>query len=220
MSVKSYIKPILKGLIMLGTLGGIAYAFQFMGVKELLEPEWFDAHIHGKGMMGIMIYLGLSGAFIAVGMPRQLISFMAGYAFGPILGTLLGALGTTVGSAISLFYGRFIARSFVAKYTGKRMEKVENFIRRSPFNMALVIRFMPVGSNLLTNLAVGVSNISAGSFLAGSFLGFIPQTLVFALFGSGINVSSNMQLVLSVVLFVISSVIGVWMYRRYRDDVE
>ena len=217
---KKLIMPFLKGMIMLATFGSVAYAFQVLGVKQWLEPEWFDAHIHGKGAIGIFIYLAITSVYTALGMPRQLISFLGGYAFGPLLGTALASVGTATGCAIALFYARFIARSFVARYTGARMKKVEAFLQKSPFNMALVIRFMPVGSNLLTNLAAGLSNIPALPFIAGSFIGFIPQTLVFALFGSGVNVSSEAQLALSVVLFVLSSALGIWMYKRYKNDVE
>jgi uncharacterized membrane protein YdjX (TVP38/TMEM64 family) len=58
-------------------------------------------------------------------------------------------------------------------------------------------------------------------FFAGSGVGYLPQTLVFALAGSGVNFNPAFRLTLAGVLFVVSSLIGVWLYRRHRHlDVQ
>jgi uncharacterized membrane protein YdjX (TVP38/TMEM64 family) len=83
--------------------------------------------------------------------------------------------------------------------------------------MTLVIRLLPVGHNASTNLLAGVSGVRALPFLAGSLLGYVPQNLVFALAGSGVNIEPGARLTLAVLLFVVSSLIGVWLYRRHRQ---
>lgn len=82
--------------------------------------------------------------------------------------------------------------------------------------MTLLIRFLPVGSNLLTNLVAGVSAVRWLPFMAGSALGYIPQTLIFVLLGSGIHIDPVFRISLSVALFVVSGGLGVYLYRRYR----
>jgi uncharacterized membrane protein YdjX (TVP38/TMEM64 family) len=83
-----------------------------------------------------------------------------------------------------------------------------------------------VGSNLVTTLVAGVSSARALPFIIGSALGYIPQTVVFALAGSGVNLDPTRRIGLAVLLFVISGVIGVMLYRKYRhgrnitDEVE
>jgi uncharacterized membrane protein YdjX (TVP38/TMEM64 family) len=91
--------------------------------------------------------------------------------------------------------------------------------------MTLVIRCLPVGNNLLTNLAAGVSNIPAATFIGGSFIGYIPQTLIFALLGSGVRVDPVWRTTISGLLFAVSTLLGWMLYRRYRvektlDDPE
>ena len=81
----------------------------------------------------------------------------------------------------------------------------------------LMIRLMPVGSNLLTNLFAGAANIDFKRFLLGSLLGYIPQTLVFVLVGSGIGLAQSEKLIISGLLFVIASAIGVHLYRSQRN---
>ena len=82
--------------------------------------------------------------------------------------------------------------------------------------MTLLIRFLPAGSNLLTNLAAGVSKVGAMPFILGSAIGYIPQTAVFALVGSGIGVDHFWRFSLSVLLFLICGGLGIHLYRRYR----
>ena len=57
-------------------------------------------------------------------------------------------------------------------------------------------------------------------------LSVCPQTFVYALAGSGVEVGGGLRLAFAVVFFVVSGAIGIWLYRRYRhgkslgEDVE
>ena len=82
--------------------------------------------------------------------------------------------------------------------------------------MTLLIRLLPVGSNLATNLIAGVSSAGGIAFIGGSTVGYIPQTVVFALLGSGINLDPEIRISLSVALFFVSATLGVYLYRRYK----
>ena len=86
--------------------------------------------------------------------------------------------------------------------------------------MALLIRLLPLGSNLVTNLVAGVSSANALGFFAGSVLGYVPQTIIFALLGSGINLDPALRITSSVLLFMLSAALGVYLYRRYRYENE
>ena len=57
--------------------------------------------------------------------------------------------------------------------------------------MTLLIRLLPVGNNFATSLAAGVSRVPARPFLLGSLLGYMPQTMVFALAGSGVEMGAE-----------------------------
>jgi uncharacterized membrane protein YdjX (TVP38/TMEM64 family) len=97
-----------------------------------------------------------------------------------------------------------------------RVRRIEDFLARNPFSMTLLIRLLPVGNNFATCLAAGVSRVPAWPFLLGSLVGYAPQTLVFALAGSGIEMGAALRVALAVLLFVVSGAIGIWLYRRYR----
>ena len=86
----------------------------------------------------------------------------------------------------------------------------------SPFGATLALRLLPVGNNLALNLLAGMAAISLVPFLAASAIGYLPQTLVFALLGKGIRVDGAWQMGLAVGLFVLSAAIGFALLRRHR----
>lgn len=219
-------RVILKGLGVLASLVLIGFLVRLSGLGEMLDQSWVDREIRGRGLAGELLFLGIGGLATAVGMPRQVVAFMGGYAFGFVLGTALGALAALLGCILGFYYARLIGRSLVASRFPGRVRKVDDFIRDNPFSMTLLIRLLPVGSNLVTNLAAGVSSVAALPFFAGSMLGYLPQTAVFALVGSGIALDPMWRIGLGALLFVASGVLGVYLYRRlrhgkhYDEDLE
>jgi uncharacterized membrane protein YdjX (TVP38/TMEM64 family) len=97
-----------------------------------------------------------------------------------------------------------------------RVRRIDEFLHDNPFTMTVLIRFLPVGSNLLTNLVAGVSSVRPVPFLLGTLLGYLPQTVIFVLLGSGIQVDPVLRISLSVVLFILSAILGVFLYKRLR----
>ncbi|WP_027179861.1 TVP38/TMEM64 family protein [Maridesulfovibrio bastinii] len=218
---KGTVKALVKGLSLLAILGIAVFLLRYLGLDEALDKGWIDTHVRSHGFAGVLTYVGLAVFFSALGFPRQLICFMGGYAYGFAMGAFLGTIGTTLGCAVTILYARLAGRNFIKKRFGSRISKIDSFLSRSPFNMALAIRFFPLGSNVVANLAAGVTSIPILPFIAGSAIGYLPQNIVFALFGSGTNVSSNTQMIMAVILFVLSTLLGVKMYKKYRtEEVE
>jgi uncharacterized membrane protein YdjX (TVP38/TMEM64 family) len=81
-----------------------------------------------------------------------------------------------------------------------------------------MVRLLPVGSNLATNLIAGCSGIRFVPFIGGSLLGYLPQTAIFALAGAGIGQTDATQIVVSIVLFALASAIGAFLYHSQRNQ--
>jgi uncharacterized membrane protein YdjX (TVP38/TMEM64 family) len=206
----------LRGLILLGSLAAIAFLLKSLGFEHMFEKAWIESHVKGQGLQGEMVYLAAGALITAVGLPRQIVAFFGGYAFGLILGTLLGTLAALVGCCLAFYYARVMGRGLVMRLFEERIKRFNNFIEGHPFSMTLLVRLLPVGNNLATNLAAGVSRIHAGNFFVATFLGYIPQSLVAALIGSGVTQNPVLKIGSGVVLFVLSGFLGVYLYRRYR----
>ncbi len=206
------LKLVLRGLALLAALAAVGFLMETLDV----DKAWIDADVRGRGMVGDLAFVAVLAVFTAIGLPRQVAAFLGGYAFGFAAGTALSLAATVMGCAIAFSYARFMGRDFVKSRFPGRVRRIDDFLSDNPFTMTLLIRFLPAGSNLVTNLVAGVSGVAALPFLAGSGLGYIPQMVVFALLGSGISVDPALRIALAVALFVVSGLIGVQLYRKHR----
>ena len=209
-------RVILKGLALILSLALLGYLFNTSDLGSSVNEAWIDARVRGHGVNGALLFLLMGGLFTAIGLPRQIIAFLGGYAFSVGLGTLLGALAALLGCMLSFFYARFFGQGLLRARLGERAGRFDRFIHDHPFSMTVLIRLLPVGSNLLTNLAAGISSIRPVHFFAGTLLGYLPQTLVFSLVGSGVHIAPMLKLTLAIVLFLVSMALGMYLYRRRR----
>ena len=220
------IRTYLPGLMFLLTLLAIGYVIEAGLLSGVLSKDWIDNEVRGKGVSGELLFLAVGGLATAVAIPRHVVSFLGGYAFGFGLGGALAVLATEIGCLIDFFYARVVGRPLVSARLGARVQRVESVLSANPFSMTLLIRLLPVGNNFATSLAAGVTRVPARPFLLGSLLGYTPQTLVFALAGSGIEMGAHFRVAIAALMFVVSGTIGIWLYRRYRhgrtlgEDVE
>jgi uncharacterized membrane protein YdjX (TVP38/TMEM64 family) len=209
-------RVILKGLALILSLALLGYLFKTSDLGSSVNEAWIDARVRGHGVNGALLFLVMGAVFTAIGLPRQIIAFLGGYAFNLGLGTLLGALAALLGCMLSFAYARFFGKGLLRARLGERAGRFDRFIHDHPFSMTVLIRLLPVGSNLLTNLAAGISSIRSVDFFAGTLLGYLPQTLVFALVGSGIQIAPILKITLAIALFLVSMALGVYLYRRRR----
>lgn len=207
---------ILKGLALILSLALLGYLFKTSDLGSSVNEAWIDARVRGHGVSGALLFLLMGGLFTAIGLPRQIIAFLGGYAFNIALGTLLGALAALLGCMLAFAYARFFGKGLLRKRLGERVARFDRFVHAHPVSMTVLIRLLPVGSNLATNLAAGISSIRGRHFFVGTFVGYLPQTLVFALVGSGVHLAPALKLSLAVGLFIVSGLLGAWLYRRFR----
>jgi uncharacterized membrane protein YdjX (TVP38/TMEM64 family) len=208
--------PLIKGFMVLVLLVVIGFLTKFLQIDAGFNEAWIDSDVRNSGVQGELLFVIFGGILTAFGLPRQGVSFLAGYAFGFIEGTILGVAATVLGCILTFYYARLLGRDFVKSHYQRRIQRMDDFLHDNPLTMTLLIRFLPIGSNLVTNLAAGVSSVSSISFITGSALGYIPQTTIFALLGSGVSVDDKTMLATGVTGFLFSGILGVYLYRRYR----
>jgi uncharacterized membrane protein YdjX (TVP38/TMEM64 family) len=207
---------LLKGLILMASLLAIGWAAEASGIFHRLDSRWVDNEIRGNGL-GWLYYAGLGTLAMAVGMPRQVIGFAGGYAFGLVEGVLLTEVVSGLSCGISFLYARLLGRDLIRHRFAERLKRFDAVIEGHAFTTGMLIRLLPVGNNLVTNLLAGVSSAPFLPFLAGSLIGYLPQTVIFVLLGSGIHLQPIWRTAISVVLFVASGLLGAFLYRRMRE---
>jgi len=214
-------KPVLKGLALLVILGGLIMLARALGLEShLADRQWMLEHVQGQGARGVLFFIGVAALASALGVPRQLPAFLSGLLFGAVGGCLATTLATTLGCALDFTIARTLGRDFVISRFGKRVTKLDAFLKTGPFRTSLAIRLAPVGHNLLTSAAAGVTSIAPLPFFLGSAVGYLPQNFVFALFGAGVNAESSLgrglTIAASVLLLVGSAWLGLSVYRAYK----
>ncbi len=207
-----------RGLMILALLAAVGLLLKSSPLGDFFEKNAIDEMVKGQGLRGEFLYVAAGALLTAVGLSRQAVAFMGGYAFGLAYGAGLSVLAAAIGCAMTFCYARFFARETIASKFSDRIRRVDAFLSENPFVMTLLIRFLPMGSNFLTNLAAGVSGVSGVVFVAASAVGYIPQMVIFALVGSGVHLDTGYGIGLSVILFIASGLLGVHLYRKYRYD--
>lgn len=205
---------LLAGLLLVGALTLIAIALAAAGLDLAVATAWVDHWARGQGALGLAIFVALSAGAMAIGMPRTVAAFAAGYGWGFGWGSCIALLATMLGSVATYAFARRVGAARVQDYLARREARLDPRLIEQPFTMAITIRLLPIGHNLLTNLLAGLAPIPALRFFMGSLIGFIPQTLIFALAGSGVQFDPQWRLPLAAVLFAASGALGWLMLRR------
>ena len=61
-------------------------------------------------------------------------------------------------------------------------------------------------------MLAGMARVSVKPYLLGSFLGFIPQMIIFAMAGNGVRLESNQQILISGMLFFVAILLSTSLY--------
>ncbi|MEQ9397068.1 TVP38/TMEM64 family protein [Haliea sp.] len=185
----------------------------------LANQTVFQHHLLEEGLWNAVLISGAGAIFTGFGGPRQLLAFISGFALGPAWGTVY-ATAITLSGAIGCFYiARLFLRSALESRAHQRMKTFNALTRDQPLIKILMIRLLPVGSNLLTNLFAGSSRIGAGPFLLGSGIGYLPQMMIFSLIGAGFGQASQLQFVLATCMFLVAAGLGLFLYRDHRNRI-
>jgi uncharacterized membrane protein YdjX (TVP38/TMEM64 family) len=204
-------RTLAKPILMAGGMIAAAAAIPLLGVNA---QATLSAITGQGGVRGPAMFMLVATFLTAIGLPRQVPCFVAGYAFGPYYGTAIALVSQLLACSLDFIWARAIGQEFVRRRFGKALTRIDTTLSRQPFMATLTLRLLPVGSNILLNLAAGLSSVRAAPFLAASALGFLPQTLVFVFFGQGAAPSHGTMILVGGVLFAACAAASIIMLRR------
>jgi uncharacterized membrane protein YdjX (TVP38/TMEM64 family) len=211
------VQPFVRPLLMLAVL--------VAGAVWLRHALWLDQMLHGAGLIregarGRVVFVAGAGLWCAFGLPRQVAAFAAGLAYGALEGLALVTVASVLGSVCGFYWARWAGLGEVMRAgpgrLGKSLVRLDGVLTRQPFLSVLTLRLMPVGSALLLNLLCGLSGMALGPFVLATVLGGLPQNAIAVLLGAGTGVGAAWQYAAAAVLFVLSGMLGVWLWRHSR----
>lgn len=205
--LRTVARTLARPMLFASGLAGAAIALNALPISQTLHAPGGDA-THAASLV-------IFGAIAcAVGVPRQLVAFAAGYAWGLGPAILLALAAQMAGCAVDLFWARAVGRDFVRRHLSGRIARFDATLAARPFAATIALRLLPIGNNLAVNLLAGISSLRPVPFLFGSAIGYLPQTVIFALIGHGGRLGHHVDLAIGAALLIVSSAIGVVLFRR------
>ncbi len=150
-------------------------------IRSFLKSGAVPGGLTGSGAMFVII----TGLLVSLGVPRIWVSALGGAVYGAVLGSVLSLLSAAIGATALFFAGSTFLGSAVGRRMQGRMARFVERINREAFWWVLYLRLFPFGNSTAQSLFFGSLRVPFTDYIAASVLGFIPLTVVFAMFGSG-----------------------------------
>ncbi len=207
---KLLLKPLLLTLLL--SLAALSLHLGWWGSyseRELLE-RLFQRH----WLVAWPLFVAVGALYTALGGPRQFLAFSCGYLLGGFSGALVSTAITVMGALLVVAWVRGIAMERMRKRHGERIAMLQRLLAGDSWLWICMVRLMPVGSNLLTNIAIALTGLSLPALLWGSLLGYLPQMLLFSYAGAGVALQDATQFWISLLLLVLSSALAFYLYHH------
>lgn len=201
-------------------MAGLIAVLHFTPLKQWLEEarnlkSWVDEH----GWKAHAVFILGSIIAIAVGVPRLVLCGLGGLLFGFVEGVLASQLAGVLGS-----YGAFLlTRLWAPKaWVQRRLqgsERLRSVLEHPGIGSIFIARQLPV-PGIVPNVLLGVLNTRHGTFLTGTFLGYLPSNIPVALAGSSVG-KENLdkaitQVGMSMIALGVFSALIMYIRRRVR----
>lgn len=152
-----------------------------------------------------------------LGLPGTPLTLLTGSLLGSLWGTVVALIGNTAGAALAFLLSRYVFKDYVQmtllpKYP--RIKEYEQRLEREAFLTVVILRLTPLFPFNGLNFLLGVTNISFGAYVLGSFIGMIPGTFAFVYFGESLRMFSLVK-----VLFAVVGIAGlIYIGHRYEKS--
>lgn len=152
-------------------------------VREWFRVERIEQVAEALGWFGPLLIVALGVVTPLFFMPRWPIAVVSGLVYGAAWGTVLANVASTLGAMLHYL----LARSMLAP-AARRMLAHSRWIGaeippQKAFLALFFLRAFPLSNFVATNLLAGALRIRWTTYLAASFLGMIPSTLMYAAWG-------------------------------------
>lgn len=214
-------KMLLKSVLFILMILLCLLTVNFLPVQDYIKPEYLAElkSQYGEHLIcftGIFMLGGL--VLIAAGFPRTIFCIMTGMLYNFWLGLLMGQIVALGGAYATYVLSRKLNRPFFTNKISRYLPVVDKFSRLNPVIFMVLLRQAPI-PGLATNALSGTTNIDSKSFLLGSFIGFLPQSVIFCLFGNSINQHFVLQITIACVLLMIM-LLGVKFYITKKFSIK
>lgn len=185
-------------------------------VVGLPEVESLRAGIAAAGPAAPVLFVLLYAVATLAPLPKNVLSTVAGVLFGLVPGVVLVLLAALLGAAGAFGLGRLLGRGAVERFTGARVARVDELLRRRGLLAVIGVRLVPVVPFTAVNYAAGLTAVRIRDYALGTALGIIPGTIAFVALGAYGTSPGSWPFVVAVVALVGLTAGGAVVARRSR----
>ncbi|HXW84355.1 MAG TPA: TVP38/TMEM64 family protein [Candidatus Binataceae bacterium] len=158
-------------------------ARHFGGVAALSSPLDRISHLGPLAPAAfVLIYVVACVLFV----PGSILTIGAGVIFGLVRGSILVSIAATAGATAAFLVGRYLARGWVSRQLEDRprFRAIDAAVAREGWKIVLLTRLSPVFPFNLLNYAFGLTRVRLGEYVAASWIGMLPSTVMYVYIGA------------------------------------
>jgi uncharacterized membrane protein YdjX (TVP38/TMEM64 family) len=172
------------GLLAMLIAGGALLLAQPLPVQPWLRSflEW----IGRLGPWAPVFLIALDAAVCLLCLPGSAVTLVAGFLWGTVAGSVVASLGATLGAAAAFLISRLLLRGWIERRLAghSAMIAIDRAIGSEGFRVVLLVRLCSLLPYDLMSYALGLTKVSFGRYLSGTWLGRLPEILLWAYIGS------------------------------------
>ncbi|TFD34209.1 TVP38/TMEM64 family protein [Cryobacterium cryoconiti] len=178
-------------------------------------PEQIRAIADSAGTAGGVAFLLGYAVLTLTPLPKNVLGMAAGLTWGFAGGSLLVYAGSLLGATLAFVIGRSLGRDAVERFTGARVARVDELLRRHGLATVIGARLIPVLPFTAINYAAGLTAVRRGDYALGTAIGIIPGTLAYVALGA-VGLELGWPFWIAVGVLGGLTVLGLFLARRAR----
>jgi len=141
--------------------------------------------IASKGAVGGAVFVALYVAATVLALPGLILSLGAGATYGLASGFVLVSAGSTLGATAAFLIARYVAREWIAERIARnpKFRALDDGVAEEGWKIVLLTRLSPVFPFNLQNFGYGLTRVPMMHYVAASWVGMIPGTLMYVYLG-------------------------------------
>lgn len=174
-----------------GTWIALVVVLAALGAAWSLFPlrEWvnaFNAWVEQRGAWGVILFIVAYALATVLFFPGSLLTIGAGLAFGLWRGVAVVSAGSTLGAGLAFLIARYVARPRVeaAARGNETFAAIDGAIAKDGCKIIALLRLSPLLPFNLSNYLYGVTRIGFWPYLAASWVGMLPGTVLYVYLGA------------------------------------
>lgn len=155
----------------------------FTPAREWLSVDAIRGYAGKLGAWGPVVIVAAGIFTPLLFIPRWPVAFVGGLLYGVVWGSIIANIASTIGAWLHFLLARTMLRPMADKLRRRYGIHAATASREKVFTAIFLLRAFPLSNFVATNLLAGALQIRIGTYLAATFLGMIPSTLMYAAWG-------------------------------------